>query len=145
MACEYAEILFNPVERMMVVRPCTKDNPNAIPWTADSLSARSLVRIFYDSMGWDNSYTYRVPCQTVRQPHGDAVVLVAAHAEDRLFPAAAQCKGGQQAESKQNCHFLFHGILLFPYVPLAADYTTAGMLPQAGLRKRKNFILLSIG
>lgn len=36
---ETAEILFNPVERMLVVRPFSKDNPNAIPWDAGYRSA----------------------------------------------------------------------------------------------------------
>ena len=76
MSCEYVEILFNPVERMMVVRPCAADNPNAVPWTPKPVAACSLVRMLYDSLGWEEEYTYRVPCQTVQQPGGDAVVLV---------------------------------------------------------------------
>jgi len=75
MNCEYAEILFNPVERMMVVRPCAKDHPNAIPWGSKPLAASSLVRMLYDSMGWEEDYTYRVPCQTIQEPDGDGVVL----------------------------------------------------------------------
>lgn len=76
MACEYAEILFNPVERMMVVRPCTQENPNAVPWTAKPVAASSLVKMLYDSMGWEDDYTYRIPCQTLREPGGNRVVLV---------------------------------------------------------------------
>ena len=26
-------------------------------------------------MGWDEDYTYRIPCQTIREPGGDRVVL----------------------------------------------------------------------
>ena len=29
----------------------------------------------YSSMGWDEDYTYRIPCQTIREPGGDRVVL----------------------------------------------------------------------
>lgn len=75
MHCEYAEILFNPVERMMVVRPCKAEHPNAILWGSKPLSASSLVRMLYDSMGWEEDYTYRVPCQTIQEPDGDGVVL----------------------------------------------------------------------
>ena len=75
MKCEHAEILFNPVERMMVVRPCGKEHPNAIPWGSKPLAASSLVRMLYDSMGWEEDYTYRVPCQTIQEPDGDSVVL----------------------------------------------------------------------
>lgn len=65
MKTEYAEILFNPVERMIVVRPCEADNPNAIEWGGKSRGASYLCRIIYSSMGWDSEYAYRIPCQTV--------------------------------------------------------------------------------
>lgn len=65
MKTEYAEILFNPVERMIVVRPCEEDNPNAIKWGGKSRGASYLCRIIYDSMGWDTEYAYRIPCQTI--------------------------------------------------------------------------------
>lgn len=65
MKTTYAEILFNPVERMIVVRPCEEDNPNAIEWGGKSRGASYLCRIIYDSMGWDAEYAYRIPCQTI--------------------------------------------------------------------------------
>lgn len=65
MKAEYAEILFNPVERMIVVRPCGKDNPNAIEWGGKSRGASYLCKILYESMGWDKEYAYRIPCQAV--------------------------------------------------------------------------------
>ena len=73
MVTEYAEILFNPVERMIVVRPCSKKNPNAIKWGGKSKGASYLCKIIYDSMGWDTEYAYRIPCQTIviEKPDGD--------------------------------------------------------------------------
>lgn len=65
MKTEYAEILFNPVERMIVVRPCEEDNPNAIKWGGKSKGASYLCKILYESMGWDKDYAYRIPCQTI--------------------------------------------------------------------------------
>lgn len=65
MKAEYAEVLFNPVERMIVVRPCGKDNPNAIEWGGKSRGASYLCKILYESMGWDKEYAYRIPCQAV--------------------------------------------------------------------------------
>ncbi len=65
MRAQYAEILFNPVERMLVVRPCDKENPNAIAWGGKSRGASYLCRILYESMGWDPEYTYRIPCQPI--------------------------------------------------------------------------------
>ena len=65
MRAVYAEILFNPVERMIVVRPCDKNNPNAIEWGGKSRGASYLCKILYESMGWDPEYTYRIPCQPI--------------------------------------------------------------------------------
>ena len=61
----YAEILFNSVERMIVVRPTNKSNPNAIEWGSKSRGASYLCKILYESMGWDPEYTYRIPCQPI--------------------------------------------------------------------------------
>ena len=34
--CPYVELLFNPVERMLAVRPCAPDHPNALRWASGS-------------------------------------------------------------------------------------------------------------
>ena len=65
MRTEFAEILFNPVERMIVVRPCEKNHPNALEWDSKSKGASYLCKVIYESMGWDLEYAYRIPCQTV--------------------------------------------------------------------------------
>lgn len=65
---ETVELLFNPVERMIVVRPCDPTHPNAIPWNAKHKSASPLCKTFYDSMGWEQDYAFRVPCQAVVNP-----------------------------------------------------------------------------
>ena len=61
----HVELLFNPVERMIVVRPCREDHPNAIAWDAKYKSASPLTKVIYDSMGWETDYSFRVPCQSV--------------------------------------------------------------------------------
>lgn len=63
MRTKLAEILFNPVERMIIVRPCEKKNENAILWDGKSKGASSLCKIIYETMGWDREYSYRIPCQ----------------------------------------------------------------------------------
>ncbi|MBR3383292.1 MAG: recombinase family protein [Clostridia bacterium] len=63
---EYAEILFNPVERMLVVRPCAVSNPNFILWKEGYRGASPLSKVLYDSMGWETDYSFRVPCQAVK-------------------------------------------------------------------------------
>ena len=50
---------------MLVVRPCKSDHPNAVVWDASYKSAAPLCRLFYDSMGWDAEYLFRIPCRTV--------------------------------------------------------------------------------
>ena len=65
----FVEFLFNPVERMIVVRPCNESHPNAIPWDTKYKSAAPLTKVIYDSMGWETDYSFRVPCQTIRQPN----------------------------------------------------------------------------
>ncbi len=64
----FAEILFNPVERMMVVRPCNESHPNAIPWDSKYKSAAPLTKVIYDSMGWEQDYSFRVPSQSLTRP-----------------------------------------------------------------------------
>ena len=70
----HVEILFNPVERMIVVRPCGEDHPNAFPWRSKGIGATSLSKIFYESMSWDDEYTYRIPCQRLEKD-GNAVLV----------------------------------------------------------------------
>lgn len=65
MKTKYAELLFNPVERMLIVRPCENTHPNAMEWDGKSRGASSLCRILYETMGWDREYSYRIPCQTM--------------------------------------------------------------------------------
>ena len=65
MRARYAEILFNPVERMIVVRPTEQFNPNAIEWGGKNRACSVLCRMLYESMGWDPEYTYRIPCQPI--------------------------------------------------------------------------------
>ena len=75
MGAETVELLFNPVERMIVVRPCSPDHPNAIPWESKYKSAAPMTKILYDSMGWETDYSFRIPCQTVSNPNGGAVLV----------------------------------------------------------------------
>lgn len=74
MKTDYAELLFNPVERMLIVRPCEVSHPNAIEWDGKSRGASSLCRIIYESMGWDKEYSYRIPCQIMPIPMPDNAV-----------------------------------------------------------------------
>ncbi|MBR0365311.1 MAG: recombinase family protein, partial [Clostridia bacterium] len=72
---EAVEMLFNPVERMIVVRPCSSDHPNAIEWESKYKGAGALCKVLYDSMGWDTDYSFRVPCRTLTGPNGEKVLV----------------------------------------------------------------------
>ena len=76
--CPYVEILFNPVERMIAVRPCTEDHPNAIRWADDkgksvSFGAKAFCSILYALLDWNTDYSYRVPA--IIRSKGDETVL----------------------------------------------------------------------
>ena len=73
------EILFNPVERMLAVRPCAPDHPNAIRWTdkrgkGTTIGAKAFCTILYEALGWDTDYAFRVPAILRRK--GDERVLL---------------------------------------------------------------------
>lgn len=77
--CRYVEVLFNPVERMLAVRPCPKDHPNAICWSDEngkgvSCGATAFCKTLYDVMDWDMDYGYRVPA-IVRSKNGETVLF----------------------------------------------------------------------
>ena len=73
-AASFVELLFNPVERMLIVRPCEMNTPNAVPWDGKSRGAKTLVRIFYETMDWDEEYAYKIPATLIT--HGENAILI---------------------------------------------------------------------
>ncbi len=66
---EYVELLMNTVERCLAIRPCSKDNPNAIRWGAlrengrwaiSTKTCRGFAQPLYNIMGWDEECGYRM-------------------------------------------------------------------------------------
>ena len=72
---QFVELLFNPVERMAVVRPCGENHPNAIPWDSRQRGAAPLCRLLYAAMDWNPDYSFRIPCQTARSSNGVYVLF----------------------------------------------------------------------
>ena len=75
---QWVEVLFNPVERMIAVRPCAEDHPNAIRWVNDkgksvSFGSKAFCTILYTLLDWNPEYTYRVPA--IVRTKGDETVL----------------------------------------------------------------------
>jgi hypothetical protein len=56
---ERVEVLLHPSERLFAVRPASKGNRNAIPWSAKSISAATLCPILFTLMGWNESWKYK--------------------------------------------------------------------------------------
>ena len=76
---KHVEVLFNPVERMLAVRPCRADHRNAIRWVRNngkgaSISAKAFCSILYEALGWDEGYTYRSPA-VVRRKGNEAILF----------------------------------------------------------------------
>lgn len=72
---EYVELLLNSVDRCIAIRPCEKDNPNAIRWgrlkegrwCASTLGCRGLAKALFDMMEWEEGLKYRFRGQLVEQ------------------------------------------------------------------------------
>lgn len=80
---EYVELLLNTVESCIAVRPCDKDNPNAIRWGALkeggrwavlSKSCRGFAQPLYSLMGWNPICGYRMRGQFVERD-GEKLML----------------------------------------------------------------------
>ena len=77
--CETVELLLNPVERMLVVRPCDPLDPNAIRWCdtegrGRTLGATAFCNMMYSLMDWEQGYAYSIPA-SVRQENQDIVLF----------------------------------------------------------------------
>lgn len=75
----WVEILLNPVERVLAVRPCVPEDSNAIRWSTQDghsvhISAKAFCSILYEILGWEADYAYRVPV-TVRTMNGQTILF----------------------------------------------------------------------
>ena len=79
---EYVELLLNSVKNCIAIRPCEKDNPNAIrwarlkneKWVVSPTSCRGLYGALVDIMSWTDDSVYRLYGQFVCQ--GEDKVLL---------------------------------------------------------------------
>ena len=76
--CRYVELLYNPVERMLAVRPCSPEHPNALRWTNESgnsvqLGAKAFCTLLFDMLNWDEGFTFRIPAMLRNK--GDEKIL----------------------------------------------------------------------
>lgn len=109
-AAENVEVLFNPVERMLVVRQCSADHPNATVWDSRYKRAAPFSRALYNSMGWEKDYMFRVPCQRIEtreeeSPGSAALVFdldnFTGKAISRKMEAASDSQTSEPADSER--------------------------------------------
>ena len=104
---QYVEFLFNPIERMVAIRPCEKDHPNAIRWADDNgrsigIGATALCRIIFSVMNWDEDYSFRVPANALSH-NGQSVIFFdldnfIGSEIGRKSPAVLEPEDGEPAE-----------------------------------------------
>ena len=75
----YVEVLLNPVERMLAVRPCAPDYPNAIRWATDAgksrwLGSKAFCTILYEILEWYEAFSYRAPA-TIRTKDNETILF----------------------------------------------------------------------
>lgn len=88
---EYVELLLNSVERCIAIRPCDKNNPNAIRWgrlkegrwCASTLGCRGLAKTLFDIMEWNEDLRYRFRGQFLEQ--GDNKMMLFAFDEPEMI------------------------------------------------------------
>lgn len=80
---EYVELLINSVEKCIAIRPCDKENPNAIRWgtlredgrwAVLSKSCHGFARPLYTIMDWNPDFGYRMRGQFVEH-NGDKLMM----------------------------------------------------------------------
>ena len=72
------ELLFNPVEHMLALRPSDDSNPNCMAWVdaqgkKRSIGATSFCGILFQIMGWDPDVSYQV--SSIVRAKGDEWIL----------------------------------------------------------------------
>jgi len=78
----YVEVLLHPVDKLLAVRPCEKDNMNAIEWDMEKnrkkgradIAASAFAGVLYQLMSWESNWYLRV--QAVPLNNGDERVIL---------------------------------------------------------------------
>lgn len=86
---EYVEILFNPLEKKIAIRPCSPESPNAIKWgtyieghwRTSAKSCKGFSGPLFESMAWDNNHKYRISGQYFCNEHQQLLVFNLANHE----------------------------------------------------------------
>ena len=74
---EYVELLLNSVNHRIAIRPCEKDNPNAIHWgklreerwCVNEVGCKGFAGILFGLMSWDDDTRYKFRGQFIERDH----------------------------------------------------------------------------
>ena len=72
---EYVEILIHPSERIVAIRNTSRDNKNAVPWSAGNVSSAAFMPILYDLCSWYPNWKYRVRAVCLSKKHDQIIML----------------------------------------------------------------------
>ena len=104
---EYVELLLNTVTSSIAIRPCEKDNPNAIHWgrlreerwVVSTLGCKGLSRTLFDLMSWEDEGKYTFSGQFKVQ--GDHKLLIFELGEPIITKTVEQIVVPEEAEEEQ--------------------------------------------
>ena len=104
---EYVELLLNTVKNCIAIRPCDKENPNAIHWgrlreerwVASTLSCRGLSRTLFDLMNWEDEGQYKFSGQY--RENGDDKLLLFELGEPVLIKTVEQVVVPEEPEEDE--------------------------------------------
>ena len=90
---EYVELLINPVEKCIAVRPCDKDNPNAIrwgrlknsKWVVTPKSCAGFAGPLFNIMSWSADCGYKLAGQFIEDGDDKLIVFDLAQPETTQF------------------------------------------------------------
>lgn len=90
---EYVELLINPVEKCIAVRPCDKDNPNAIrwgrlknsKWVVTPKSCAGFAGPLFNIMSWSADCGYKLAGQFIEEGDDKLIVFDLAQPETTKF------------------------------------------------------------
>ena len=88
--CEYVELLYHPILKMIAVKETTKDNPYALNWCnkdgsiKQSINAKAFSKSIYDRVGWKTEFNFKF--RGITRVRGDTKMLIFYLDEPLLIP-----------------------------------------------------------
>lgn len=79
---EYVELLWHPIEKLLVIRPAKMEDKNSVRWAkklgenyiSKSFTTSAFLPKLYEGNGWDIQMRYKV--SGIRRQNGDKVILI---------------------------------------------------------------------